>query len=1206
MLKKIFGKKNEEGEDGVKPVKANLGEENKFYYNKELKSWVVRGEEHLVEQKQNLPPPPPKRPTTTDSGTRTESMASFSSGSQSTGIRKNLYTSTPGLNIMKNSKEQIGGIIPAVGFNSSNANATLFGPVGTPNNNNFIDNLDNQSGNLEPGKYNPKDLNEKQGIQEQIQVRSDSKEPRRTSIQGKEPEGEHLELSPSSFEGYSGEISGFGRHLQEDQNISVPSSSYTNFTNQSSANTISITNRVLPPIPSLPNAAISNRDLTYGVSQRRASVQDSPLSFISTPNVIQNPKDTLGEKMEETSTSQNQYIHQEISGKQVCQEFDYNNIGISIQGLNEQQENMMMESMRNQVEESKMNSTISNSESDQTEILYTQNDMRQRQRIRPLSQRSAASNGVSGLIEKNEQIDVIKEKMDINWNKASSGGEVVNHRVSNTPKMESSILELISFFGFKYDEKSQKLLDNLEYNENMNINEQHYSAQKEEKRSLTQVCIDIKENKLKQMNFLVGKVFKSLQDSSTEYDSLLEMILNIGNITNKTFQEISGTVNTIMSNSDEIEKELIKTRGLYLDLVKKYKAIYKQYETDMITLRSELENEKNMNITNSKEFEEKLKRVQDEFSSNEASNNELLHQYYSYIQDLQHRFEEMQENMQEKDLKIKISEEEIQKLKSEIEELRIKLEEKKREFMLASEKLEGYERENQRLRESNEELISLSKLNEENSKQERIVLIEEHKQELELMEKFSREQDEHINQLQKSIGDLSEERSELLNQSEQLRNEIMIIKAQVENLVEEKSKIEEEVLTLSSQNQDKSSRIIELESMIGTESQRMETVSREMEELKGLKSQMEQKIEEIEKEKIQIESELRLEKESSVENFEKLSKELEEMTLKSQSLMEASKDEMESERRKLKEELESKTEEYNKHINWLESEISRVDEEWRTRQTHIEANYEQLYAQYMDLSSREGELGTLQERVNELESEKVNRNEYISELETKLNESQNDNRVSELEERLKKIEIQNQDNSDKLKESEEEILRGKMSISELEARLESETGRNKSLSDEVESLQNSNGTYLARIEELERRLESTEQYKDYMCKLEQRTLELESSLEVKCKEYDSLEEQHNKLINENKELERLNSHENNHQMKLENEKLKETNEAVYIKLEAFSRDIDMLNNQLEWVRRYSPQVYEAMLENTYQYSAPSFGSNPNNPGAEHEISDIAL
>lgn len=35
-----------------------LGEENQFYYNKELKRWLIRGEEHLAQQ-QDTPPPPP-------------------------------------------------------------------------------------------------------------------------------------------------------------------------------------------------------------------------------------------------------------------------------------------------------------------------------------------------------------------------------------------------------------------------------------------------------------------------------------------------------------------------------------------------------------------------------------------------------------------------------------------------------------------------------------------------------------------------------------------------------------------------------------------------------------------------------------------------------------------------------------------------------------------------------------------------------------------------------------------------------------------------------------------------------------------------------------------------------------------------------------------------------------------------------------------
>ncbi|OII73581.1 uncharacterized protein cubi_03379 [Cryptosporidium ubiquitum] len=1192
MLKKIFGKKNEEGEDGVKPVKANLGEENKFYYNKELKSWVVRGEEHLVEQKQNLPPPPPKRPTTTDSGTRTESMASFSSGSQSTGIRKNLYTSTPGLNIMKNSKEQIGGIIPTAGFNCVNSSATLFEPVGTSGANSFTDNSDKQTRIVEFGR------------QEQSQFENDNNTVGSMSIQEKE-ERDHLELSPSNFEGYSSEISGSEQHFREDQSISFPSSVYTNYTNQCSTNKTSITNRTLPPIPSLPNAAISNRELIGGVSQRRASMQDSPISFISTPNVIQNPKDALGERIEGGLRHQSHYIGQEITEKEIGDGFSQNNTEITMNGIGEYLDHQMMGRVRNEIED-KMNSTISNSESDQTEVLYTQNDMRQRQRIRPLSQRSVASNSLPGVSEKNEQMEIMDKKLDMTWNLAS-GREVVDPKENISPKIESSMLEFISFFGFRYDEKSQKLIDDFEYNENMSINGQNIE-QKEGRKSLSQVCIEIKENKLKQMDFLVGKVFKGLQDSSSEYDSLMEMILNIGNVTNKTFQEISGTINTVMSNSDEIEKELIKTRGMYVDLVKKYKAIYKQYETDMVTLRSELENEKNMNISNSKEFEERLKKLQDEFSSNEASNNDLLHQYYSYIQNLQQQFEEMQLNIQNRELKLKISEEEIPRLKSEVDELKRKLDEKQQELKLVTEKFGDYEQDNHKLKETNQELISLSKVNEEKIRQEMMMLIEEHKQQIELMEKFTCEQDEQINQLQKSISDLSQEKNDLLNWNEQHRGEITIIKTQIENLVEEKCKIEEEVLALNSQNQDKSSKILELETIMEAEGQRMENTSRELQELRNLKTQLEEEMEKIKEEKNQMESELRLDKEKLTENCERLSKELKDMTLKNQSLVEASRDEIESEQRKLREELESKSEEYNKHVSWLEGEISRIDDEWRTRQTHLEANYEQLYSQYMNLSSKESEFASLKERINELESEKISRNEYIFELETELNENQkNKEIISDLEKKLEEIESQTKKNSERLKESEEEILRGKSSINELETSLESEICRSKALSSEVDNLQNINKTHLARIQELEQKLEGSEQCREYMSKLERNMTELETSLEEKCKDYNQLEEQYAQLLTQSKELEDSNSKEINQKMKLENEKLKETNEAVYIKLEAFSRDIDMLNNQLEWIRRYSPQVYEAMLENSYHYPDPSFGSHYNHSsGNDHEISDIAL
>lgn len=1166
MLKKIFGKKSEEGEDGVKPVKANLGEENKFYYNKELKSWVVRGEEHLVEQKQNLPPPPPKRPTTMDSGTRTESVASFSSGSQSTGVRKNLYTSTPGLNVItKNAGEQhAGGIIPKAGFASANVNATLLGSANVPGANSTVASgySSMRSRSMEP---EIRDFG-------QTENEVESANGFYSSVAGREEnDRSRLELSPRGMQDYSAEaLEPDQHHFREDQGASVPSTVYTDFTGQSSGSNVSISavsNRVLPPISSLPNAAISNRDFAGGgAPQKRASVHDSPLSFISTPNGNLNQRDSFRERIDGPEMYPNAYKGREVGEKEAG---DQMSMGITIDDASEYQENHQTgEDLHGNEIEERLNSTISNSESDQAEALYTQNDMRQRQRIRPLSQRSAASNNnvSGGAEEKSEGVEPADGRTDIARSRAP-GGEDLSGTEGVLPKMESAMLEMISFFGFRYDDKSQRLVDDSELDENKVANGQQCYA----RRSLSQVCMEIKENKLKQMDYLVGKAYKSLQESSSEYDSLLEMILNIGNITNKTFQEISGTINTVMSNSDEIEKELVKTRGLYLDLVKRYNAVYKQYETDMVNLRSELENEKNVNISNSKEFEEKLQRLQEEFASSEASNNELLHQYYSYIQSLQQQFEEMQESIQSRELKLRMSEGEVPRLKLEIEDLKGKLKERQEEF----------ERESQRLRQSNEELISLSKENEEKARFERMEMAEEYKQEMELMEKFSLEQDEQINQLEKSVDELTQEKTDLLAQLEQLRSETEAINFQLGNLVSEKSRMEEEILSASSQNKEKSSRIAELEEVMREDSRKMEAISREVEELKELKSRAEARTEEVEREKTQLESELRQDKESLAERCESLSRELQEQVLKNQTLENSS-----------REELESKCDEYNKHISWLENEVSRVDEEWRTRQTHLETNYEQLYSQYMALSSREEEFGALHERLKELESEKASKDEQISEL------MKDKEKISELERRLEEVEVEARDQSEKLRESESEVQRGRRSISELETRLESETGANRALSSELENLKERNGAQLALIQELEQRLEGSNQYKEYMSKLEQRMVELQESLEEKSRSYEELENRHAELLSQRKELEDSSHSEASHQMKLENEKLKETNEAVYIKLEAFSRDIDLLNNQLEWVRRYSPQVYEAMLENTYHY--------PDNSRNEHEISDIAL
>ena len=65
---KLFGRKrvdaaaednDDQQQSAAAATKAHLGEANKFYFNKDLGRWVVKGEEHLVED-EGAPPPPPK------------------------------------------------------------------------------------------------------------------------------------------------------------------------------------------------------------------------------------------------------------------------------------------------------------------------------------------------------------------------------------------------------------------------------------------------------------------------------------------------------------------------------------------------------------------------------------------------------------------------------------------------------------------------------------------------------------------------------------------------------------------------------------------------------------------------------------------------------------------------------------------------------------------------------------------------------------------------------------------------------------------------------------------------------------------------------------------------------------------------------------------------------------------------------------------
>ncbi|PFH36498.1 surface antigen repeat-containing protein [Besnoitia besnoiti] len=114
---KIFKRKGKDGdEEETKATKAHMGEENKMYYNEKLKRWVVKGEEHLVEQEQ-LPPPPPKAAPQAPEGAAGGPLPSAAGPrgfARGRGARS-LYTATPGLNV-KPSAAPSAAVLPKPGF----------------------------------------------------------------------------------------------------------------------------------------------------------------------------------------------------------------------------------------------------------------------------------------------------------------------------------------------------------------------------------------------------------------------------------------------------------------------------------------------------------------------------------------------------------------------------------------------------------------------------------------------------------------------------------------------------------------------------------------------------------------------------------------------------------------------------------------------------------------------------------------------------------------------------------------------------------------------------------------------------------------------------------------------------------------------------------------------------------------------------------
>ncbi|CAA9988235.1 conserved Plasmodium protein, unknown function [Plasmodium knowlesi strain H] len=101
----IKSKKNDDNES--KPTVAHLGEENKFYFNKELKRWVIKGEEDKVENEEKVSAPP-KMSTLQNANQGYRSLMQ----QNKTRSARTIYAEIPGLKtIKKKSINMQGGIL---------------------------------------------------------------------------------------------------------------------------------------------------------------------------------------------------------------------------------------------------------------------------------------------------------------------------------------------------------------------------------------------------------------------------------------------------------------------------------------------------------------------------------------------------------------------------------------------------------------------------------------------------------------------------------------------------------------------------------------------------------------------------------------------------------------------------------------------------------------------------------------------------------------------------------------------------------------------------------------------------------------------------------------------------------------------------------------------------------------------------------------
>ncbi|EEA05539.1 uncharacterized protein CMU_025450 [Cryptosporidium muris RN66] len=1287
MLKKLFGRRDGAEEDGTKPIKANLGEENKFYYNKELKSWVVKGEEHLIENKMKSPPPPPKRPTTTEIMTERKKDIDAIYNNKAVNTKKNLYVQTPGLNIAKKtSSANLYNVIPNSGLHASyipnekgnNTGVNQYGLIQIKNTD--INNLSEENPvsndfrfnqNTELAKHNT-EINGHEQDTLNIQGSLSHKSPNMKCIDKRQDDlnnkhyfqGSHIlneEQSrlmktypdidankPKNITGYMANTNKTSDKLSSSillpignpsSNIQTPIQTFSNIPPSVNQNM----NSSPMIIPSSPNKSTSlNGQLTPNILIRNSpstsqnfklnTINDLPAKYINSPtnqlsthssinpptyssicsltshtissNVINVPtytgynyienghapniisrlgklENTLTESSINTSFMQSsmennnfsdgqQNIRKDIKFQQLKSPKDEDsikNINVDIGSQMESpaensikqndledidkekvvQEDQVLESIQkvsSELVHNKFDSTISNSESDM-EFLSCARVLRQRQRV---ADNFFTING------------------DVNDEVGSNHKEDAEFKINS---VDHDILDLLSIFGLRIteeyevidmetnkirDDHIQELNESLD-NSDSNINLNNTSTSYGDSITLEELCKNIKHEKLEQISYFLNLIYNNIQEKFIQYDSATDTISGIGNLTNEVFSDISIRMNTILTNCDIIEREYVNTRKMYEALSKKYNNIYKQYETDILDLRRELETEKSLHITITQEYEEALQKLQNEFVVRETSSNELLQQYYSHIQHLHQQLEILQKEL-----------------------------------------LEGRSLFDQK---SNETELLKTELNNKND------------------------------ELDKIYRELEHSRQELANANDNFNNsnqEMSQLKLDVENLSGEIEKLNKQLIYCEDEKKELLSESKDLQEVL---KKQIEVLSNELQESNNLRESLENSIKFLKEESAGINMELNNKYQGQIAFMEKYNEELEQQTVLLQEDIDHLRNKLlssESSFKKIqddKADLQSRSDQMTDYINQLQESVTSLRSQIDTLSGQLTNSIEEknktlaLYESTKHfLADVEKENDEYKNKFHELTIENEARNNTINQLEHKLNEVMGEK--CNLETNMKQI-LERETLNEQINKQLEEYRESKKSLQNNNKIL---FEQNKQLKEDYQILTNEHrhliqlkDDHIREVSELnnqiEREKESRETLEDELVKNKQHTEWLQSELhrlDTEWRDRQSIletnyETLYTQLIETNyklkskeeelqqsiQELDRIMKEkqvdndfckEDMSLLRSENNKIKEVNEALYTKLEAFSKDIDFLNNQLEWIRRYSPQVYESMIQYT--------------------------